>query len=257
MQTFSSCHNIKIDGDEFTSGFLGLDWLPSNAATAQKQRYESDTVAALNRLANTWTGWAIVNEIFYRQQKMTIRPYHPSPELGQFNAYAEPEDEQAATMKDTIERDRHGNMPPQGKSQIRGTGTGSDTIIRFSASTFAAPGAPTGPGGSADEILLHEMIHGLRQMQGRFVREAVNGNPGMDNYEEFAAITISNLYRSETGLSQLRSDHHGFTVLTGPTTNVATFRSTYRQYLSFMDIEQPRLCQNLRQVRCSFNPFVI
>lgn len=257
MQTFSSCHNIKIDGDEYTSGFLGLDWFPSTAAASQKQRYETDIVAALDRLANTWSGWAVVTEIFYRQQKMTIRPYHPTPQLGQFNAYAEPTDWEAATLKDTGTRDQQGNLPPLGQPKITGTGTGSDTIIRFSSSVFAAPGAPTGPGGSPDEILLHEMIHGLRQMQGRFVREAITGNPGMDNYEEFAAITISNVYRSEIGQSQLRSDHHGFVTLTGPTANLSTFKSTYRQWLSFMDIEQPRLCQNLRQIRCSFNPFIV
>ncbi len=256
MRTFSSCHNIRIDGDEYTSGFLGLDWFPSNAASAQKQRYETETLAALDRLANTWTGWAVITEVFYRSQIMTIRPYHPTPQTGQFNAYAAPTDWKAATLKDTTALDQQGKLPAPGQPRIIGSGTGSDTLIRFSASTFAAPGAPSGPGASADEILLHEMIHGLRQMQGRMVREPIGSNPGMDNYEEFAAITISNVYRSEIGLSQLRSDHHGFASLTGPSTNLNTFKLTYRQWLTSLDIEQPRLCQNLRQIKCAFNPFV-
>jgi hypothetical protein len=137
---------------------------------------------------------------------------------------------------------------------VVGTGTGSDTVVRFSKETWTAPDAPTGAGASPDEILLHEMIHGLRQMQGRSVRESINGNPGMDNYEEFAAITISNIYRSESGIAGLRRDHKDFSPLSGPTTDPTVFRSTYRQYLLNMDIEQPRLCQNLRQVNCSFNP---
>jgi hypothetical protein len=71
-----------------------------------------------------------------------------------------------------------------GQPAAIGTGTASDTEIRFSPSTFTAAGAPTGPGARPDEILLHEMVHGLRQMKGRAIFEQINGNPGMDNYEE-------------------------------------------------------------------------
>jgi hypothetical protein len=249
MRAFSKCQNLKIDGDEFTS-------VPSADASAKKLRYETDVAAALDRLVYSWAGWAIINEIFYRQKQMTILPYHATPETGQYNAYAAPTDWRAATLKDTTARNNQGNMPALGQPRIIGTGTGSDVLIRFSSTTFTGPGAPTGPGSSPDEILLHEMIHGLRQMQGRFVREAVTGNPGMDNYEEFAAITISNVYRSEKNLPQLRTDHRGFTALTGPTANVATFKLTYQSFLLHMDVEQPRLCQNLRQISCAFNPFI-
>lgn len=251
MRTFSSYHNIKIDGDEYTSGFLGLDWFPSTAAAAQKQRYETEIVASLDRLADTWSGWAVFTEIFYRSQTMTIRPFHPTKQTGPINAYAQADDTAAATLKDTAERGNDGNVV---KGGVVGTGTGSNTVVRFSKETWTGPSAPTGAGAAPDEILLHEMIHGLRQMQGRSVRESVNGNPGMDNYEEFAAITISNIYRSEKGIPGLRRDHQDFSPLAGPTTDPTVFKSTYRQYLSYMDIEQPRLCNNLRQINCGFNP---
>jgi hypothetical protein len=251
MRTFSSYHNIKIDGDEYTKGFLGLDWIPSPAASAQKQRYETEIVAALERLADTWAGWAALTEIFYRSQIMTIQPFHPTKQTGPINAYAQATDTAAATLKDTAERDKNGKVVEHG---VVGTGTGSDTVVRFSQETWTGPGAPAGAGASPDEILLHEMIHGLRQMQGRSVREAVNGNPGMDNYEEFVAITISNIYRSEKGIPGLRKDHQDFSPLAGPTTDPAVFKSTYGRYLSNMDIEQPRLCRNLRQINCAFNP---
>ncbi len=143
-----------------------------------------------------------------------------------------------------------------GQPAAIGTGTGSDTEIRFSPSTFTAPGAPTGPGVRPDEILLHEMVHGLRQMKGRAIFEQINGNPGMDNYEEFAAIVVSNVYRSELKIPQLRQDHHGFLPLTGPDTAAASFKTTYQQYLNDMAIEQPQLCRNLRRVPSAFNPFV-
>ncbi len=77
-----------------------------------------------------------------------------------------------------------------------------------------------------------------------------------DVYEEFAAIVVSNVYRSELKITQLRQDHHGFLPLTGPDTAAASFKTTYQQYLNDMAIEQPQLCRNLRRVPSAFNPFV-
>lgn len=334
MQSFKAIPNIGVDGGEFTSGFLGLDWLPSASSSKLKSDHESGVLAILNRLLGKRTGWAVLTEIFYtKSEKMVIRPYHPT-KTDPYNAFARAEDAKAATMKGTalagalgygtatsnsnvvtavatsdfyqgyrikIQGTRAGqpysmsfkyrvNNPKQitllafstsfgdqtsgvmwdgttgpvtwiiegspDRPADTGTGTGSDTEIRFSPNTFAAPGAPKGPGTAPDEILLHEMVHGLRQMAGRAIFEQVNGNPGMENYEEFAAIVISNVYRSELGISPLRQDHWGFNPLTGPTTAAATFKTTYSQYLSDMGVEQPRLCENLRKVSCAFNPFV-
>jgi hypothetical protein len=91
------------------------------------------------------------------------------------------------------------------------------------------------------------MVHGLRQMKGRAIFEQIN---------EFAAIVISNVYRSELRIPQLRKDHGGFLPLAGPDAVAATFKTTYQQYLTDMAIEQPQLCQNLRRVPGAFNPFV-
>ena len=327
MQTFTKCHNIRVDGGEYTAGFLGLDWFPSASTAGQKNRYEGDTLATLDRLMRSWTGWSVITEIFYCAKSMVIKPYYPSGPTDR-NAFAQPMDPAAATLAGTTTLTSTGDFPAAGPasftasianavltvtavrdgklqtdmtltgsgipggvrivlqlsgtppggvgtylisdqsitapskamtgtpiSRTLGTGFGSDVLVRFSSSVFTASGAPTGAGDSPDEILLHEMIHGLRQMQGRSVKEAIVGNSGMDNYEEFAAITISNVYRSEMNLPGLRADHRGFNLLTGATTNLATFKTTYYQWLIDLDIEQPRLCKNLRNVRCAFNPF--
>jgi hypothetical protein len=58
---------------------------------------------------------------------MIIKPYHPTPQTGQFNAYAQATNLAAATMKDTTALDSHGNLPAPGQARIIGTGTGSDT----------------------------------------------------------------------------------------------------------------------------------
>jgi hypothetical protein len=41
MQSFKTVKNLQVDGDEFTSGILGLDWLPTAAAKASKSGYEN------------------------------------------------------------------------------------------------------------------------------------------------------------------------------------------------------------------------
>jgi hypothetical protein len=257
MQHFSECQNIEVDGDEYTSGFLGLHWFPSAGASADKRRYEADVLACLRRLARSYVGWCVINEVFYqRPRKLTILPFHPTPS-DPFNAYASATDRKAATMKDTTALDSHGNLPGPGKPRLIGTGVGSNSIILFTPSVFSTgPSGPTGPGASADEILLHEMLHALRQMMGRSVRESVAGNPGMDNYEEFAAIVVTNVYRSERALPQLRRDHHGFLPLTGSTATNTGFKTAFGRYLSYMDVEQPRLTNNLRQAHVAFNPFI-
>ncbi|MPZ56828.1 MAG: hypothetical protein GEU91_10105 [Rhizobiales bacterium] len=254
MREYHQCRNIIVDGDEFTEGALGLDWFPSAASSQAKQKYETGILDALERLRKTWAGWSVITEIFQIQsRKMYIRPYHAT--AGQCNATAKPTNVAAATLKGTTALDSRGNLPAPGQPRVIGTGSGSDTIINFSPETFQAGSVcATGPGATADEILLHEMVHGLRHMGGRAVREGVTGNPNMTNYEEFVAILVSNIFRSEKGIPNLRADHAGFNPLTGPNTNPATFVTSFRQYISHMSIEQPRMVQNLRTAGGVFNP---
>ena len=70
------------------------------------------------------------------------------------------------------------------------------------------------------------------------------------------AIVVSNIFRSESGVAQLRLDHQAYHELTGPTATSAGFKAAHSQYLSYMNIEQPRLCDNLRKVRAPFNPLL-
>lgn len=256
MKSYSSVSNLFVNGDEFTEGFLGLDWFPSKSASQKKATYENETLKLLDKLEKTGTGWCVINEIkMLNPRKMTIVPFHPTAK-DKYNAYAMPTDWEGATLKQTKVRDNDGKTMPT--YQVTGSGKGSDCLLSFSPGTWApGSGAPVGPGASADEILLHEMVHGIRQMAGRMNRFPVDANPGMDNYEEFAAIVISNMYRAETGATNFRSDHHGFTTLAGPTATVAGFKTAFSGSLSGMSIEQPRLCANLRKmVTATFNPFL-
>ena len=64
--------------------------------------------------------------------------------------------------------------------------------IFFTASRVAGSGNQ-----SADEVLLHELVHAARCMRGLLMMRPMNG--GYGNQEEFLAQVIENIYRSEKG----------------------------------------------------------
>ena len=66
------------------------------------------------------------------------------------------------------------------------------------------------PGVQKDEILLHEMVHGVRQMEGTVDFHTPLDAPHYDTVEEFMAIVVSNVYRSEMKRPGLRQDHWAF-----------------------------------------------
>jgi hypothetical protein len=109
-----------------------------------------------------------------------------------------------------------------------------------------------------DEVLLHEMVHALRQMQGK-------SNPiptedtlrKYDNEEEFLAIVVSSVYMSAHNKTQLRADHWGFKALDRALNTSAGFLTDAGNF-KLMDIYklvwQPSFWL-LRTVPATFNPF--
>ncbi len=112
------------------------------------------------------------------------------------------------------------------------------------------------PGSRADEILLHEMLHGYRQMTGKSLCSA-SGMGNYDTFEEYFAIVITNMYLSEiTGQSNtpLRANHHGFTILPYP--DLFPDAKENRRRLQQIHRENVELTQQLAlRSRGAFNPF--
>jgi hypothetical protein len=116
----------------------------------------------------------------------------------------------AGHTEDSSGRDLRYDRIPNG---VRGTGKGSDSHIHFSPET-AGHSCPAGAGSLADETLFHEMVHALRQMQGK-------SNPiptesslvRYDNEEEYLAIVVTNVYMSANNKTQLRADHYSYAAL--------------------------------------------
>jgi len=190
--------------------------------------------------------------------------------------------------------------PTEDDPPLVGVGGGSDSVLQFVAQDWE----PAGSGASfkaVDEVLLHELVHSLRQMQGQedntelvapwTVSRLAKGStvdPGppptaltqvYDNLEEFAAILITNIYRSENVRVGLVRDHLGARPRRGepadtpkrpfrdpkertrelgyPLTNPRNFLTMWRPQITrlFDELSVNATIQKIQGVRCGFNPF--
>src|SRR5262245_9519538 len=136
-------------------------------------------------------------------RRLVIKPYTEADEKnkGVCGAYASPEDWRKSFTSERVD----------GTSKDKGDGTGSSTTIHFDKARWVNGGKCGGyasqPGGAADEVLLHEMLHGLRHMAGQQDMSAIGG--GYNTIEEFYAILLTNICMSERGRTLLRKNHSG------------------------------------------------
>lgn len=113
-------------------------------------------------------------------------------------------------------------------------------------------------GSLPDEVLLHELVHALRDLTGLATKSGmrtynpVPKQPGWDNFEEFFAILVSNIYHSERGRKHIRSNHDsGWSSKTDEEwLDIARNRSHVRRFRR----EQPELFNDLRDVPAAWNP---
>jgi len=133
---------------------------------------------------------------------------------------------------------------PDGTLICRGTGTGSAADIFFLNQATIVPAKE-----SPDEILLHELVHALRDVSGVSFRSAVGG--GYENEEEFYAVLVTNMYRSNKnrplfGYDTAQIDGNNFLdtdMSPNPRELIRRLRSAH-----------PRLFQALMDVKAPFNP---
>jgi hypothetical protein len=223
------------------------------------------------------TSRTIVNAIRATGKKVAIVPERQPmmPDKSDANAHADPTNPQAAT--------RPGGTPEGRTNPGSGVGGGSDVVLAFVAQDWETP-SPNASLRAADETLLHELVHALRQTLGiedsipldapfavlqkgsGSVSQLMSGSAGQttkysqiyNEYEEFVAIVITNIYRSELERAGLRRDHLGKNgkdaELTYPLTNSRNFLTVWRAQLGRMCREMPRVCDKLAEIDCAFNP---
>ena len=228
--------------------------------------YENRVRDLLVRIQTRQAGRAVMSSIGQQARRVTIVPL-PQPRqriatrrtTDSPNSYATPLDLEAATQKSRLLRDaRDGEVL---KPWRRGTGEGSDGEIEFHPWPVTPDVLPdqsscrsqTPFEGSLDEDLLHELLHVLRYMLGVRNARKVPFQPLYDTMEEFFAIVITNIYRSECGREGIRQHHHEAPA--SCITDEGFLKvGLNREHLRKLRRQQPDLFADLHTVKAPFNP---
>jgi hypothetical protein len=103
---------------------------------------------------------------------------------------------------------------------------------------------------SADEVLLHELVHAVRLMRGVFNKFAMSG--GFENQEEFLAELVENVYRSEKGRPPIA---YGGAPLSNPGAFLDSgIAPPPRTVIAGLRSDQPGFFAALAQIKTPFNP---
>ena len=188
--------------------------------------YRKEVVHYLDLVRTTYTGRRLCEFILRRKPLfVVITPVRPSKDHSVNNAYSIASSTEDAYMKDYPVMDKLEWKALDLKLMVPvlpltfGTGNGSNSLVEYHPATWRQmmknkhrldPGA--GPG----EILFHELVHSMRELNGKFVNQGVAENSDMDDFEEFCAVLAANLYRQERGFKVLRESHLGYTAVPGP-----------------------------------------
>ncbi len=273
MLTFSEVPNISIAGTLVTFTPNPQKGLPPNSVEMTVEGYETEVMILLSKLRWSWTGWALMNDIFRlrNDRTMLIIPWNELPHIDPtthnwegFNATAGPV---------TFPKLKNGPVD-MGQVKAAAYNQGRNTLVRYNPSMWlpkevAAVGFipkaadfKQAPGIEKDEILLHEMVHGLRQMRGTTDLHKPKDFPHYDTVEEFMAIVVANVYRSEMGRPGLRQDHWGFNKLPPHLEDPKKFldaagvdgESNHSRMLQFQK-DEPCFFEDLKRSPAAFNPF--
>jgi hypothetical protein len=243
MRTLSACPNIHITGQIiFTSAIKTFGFADEALWSSSADSYETAVEGVFADIGKAATGRAVLRAISRTSPRTMLVEPMMGTDGGMPNAFAKPVDKKAASRQ------------------------GSDTGIRYTPAHWKPSAAhPSvtgmkfwhGPGTTPDELLLHEVFHGLRHMAGLRMTRNVPLQQGYDSFEEFYAILIANIYRSELKRPWLRHDHHGFMSLEAVgIDNQSEFykHRLNKQHLNKLRRQQPSLFADLQGVKADFNP---
>ena len=260
MKYFPPVPNLFINGDGYLKGFLGLTWLPSDSAKAKVADYEGTVSSLLFGLQKRYTSYWILREIAAASPKrVEVTPPDFAPaEFGE-NASGGDLDAKTGTRDGSyIDASKRGTpgktcLPEKKSDDVPATGRGADNVVAFRAGRW---GGLEGPGSAADEILLHELVHAARFARG-LANPCLPSPRDWGNYEEFLAVTLCNVFSSETGRGQ-RLGHAGFRKLPPAEATSAGFLAKYNEYLTTFPSDHPHLSAALKRAPgIPFNPFAL
>lgn len=273
MIRFSSlAPNLYINADGYLEDFLGTGIFGATSASkARVATYERDLSGLLGKIAAKYTGYFVLRELASAGQRVEIRPHEFA---GDDKGSGDPNPTTVATR----ERDAYRKGTPyldasdlkqEGKAAgvcsdynagvrdgfKQATGGGSPVLIGFNPrATF--PASESGPGSDKDSLILHEIVHAIRNARG--LRNGCKpAPPDYDSYEEFVAIVVTNVYDSELRRPP-RRNHHGFDKLSDKMSASDAFYGKFKEHLAPIRNDHPNLCAALKKATAlSFNPFAV
>jgi len=218
-----------------------------------KGSHERAVLAQLNLIAKTSVGRAVLTEIMLGPLfEVRIFPFDFMPSSSwsvSADAITKAANERASWVKDvplsgqTSTGKRYLATNKTTGRPILGTGTGSDANIFYTASRYTGPY-------EAEETLLHELLHASRKVRGVTYRMPVSG--GYGNIEEFLAVTVTNMYRSQK--KQSLQDYHGYEIKPSAFLDM-NISPTPRLLLAYMSNKQKSLFDRLAALDdAPFNP---
>lgn len=205
--------NIFIDGNA-QSTVNGQVFTPTASLA---ENYEEQVANWLDAIARTISGEVLLREI-RRGPKGTNLRIIPYPKE---NAITQPNNPLGATpfgqqlrfggdIPNTPQIEKAGQLrfDAQNKPMI-GTGDGANVTILYHPSTWMQHSYRTGQIGNLmpDDVLVHELMHGLRMMEGLVLSTEMGSDSETDrfeNKEEFYALLVANIYVSELNKKQGR-----------------------------------------------------
>jgi hypothetical protein len=243
---------------------------PPDSVEMSVDNYETDVMILLSRLRWTWAGWALIKDIWRVRKTMLIIPWNELPYLDATKNWQGFNATSGAVYVPKI----NDGPGPVNMDEIKPTAPGKNALVRFNPSMWTADAVAkvgfiakpadfkNAPGVGKDEILLHEMVHGLRQLRGTTSYHKPADSPNMDTVEEFMAIVVSNVYRSELKRPGLRADHHGFAALPSAQEDPRVFlnqagkdgESNLSRMKQFK-ADNPDFFSDMKSSPASFNPF--
>jgi hypothetical protein len=254
--------NIYINGDDITH-------VRNDVSRADWEWGVDNALKNLIQVAPFQSSKPVLDQISQSRRKILIRPAHAGEQ-----DHAEPVkgidtfDTVTPNWRDATPADTpplacaEGSVPGRDRtgtpifrkgdgadtSQL-GTGAGSDVCLYFTSQDHHWKELNK-PGGRPDEVLLHELVHSLRI--GLALSLCFGMGDDYDTVEEFYAILIANIYRSECGYQNLRANHFGKTDLADG--DDGRFYARYRDKIDALVNQMKGLCRSIAVVRCKFNP---
>jgi Effector protein len=144
------------------------------------------------------------------------------------------------------------------KTNDTGTGAGSSVEISFDPDNSTDSCVKRGAASQPDDVLLHEMVHALRMMQGQY-NQIPSKNAFYDDEEELLAIVVANVYVSQKDPAAfLRGNHHDHDRLWSPldtSTGFVADKDNYDVLQIYRLTWLPTFTNLAMLVTPKFNPF--